>query len=221
MRRKKHYLPIILILLFLIAAEAAVLLGGGLPEEGLWARLTNRDWRLILVNSSHPVPKNYESTLFQLANGTYVDERIYPDLQEMFDAARADGFDPAVSEGYRSHEDQVFMMEQYVETYLSQGYSREEAEAMAREYVAEPGTSEHELGIAVDIEGQGSSTAWEVYEWLASNSWRYGFILRYPDGKEEITGIEYEPWHYRYVGREAAAEIFQSGLTLEEYLEQK
>ena len=90
---------------------------------------------------------------------------------------------------------------------------------MAGQWVAIPGTSEHELGLAVDINAdKEQSSNEEVYNWLAENAWRYGFILRYPQGKEDITGIDYEPWHYRYVGKEVAKEIYEAGITLEEYV---
>jgi len=90
---------------------------------------------------------------------------------------------------------------------------------MAGQWVAIPGTCEHELGLAVDINAdKEQSSNEEVYNWLAENAWRYGFILRYLKGKEDITGIDYEPWHYRYVGKEVAKEIYEEGITLEEYV---
>lgn len=178
------------------------------------------DWRLILVNAEHPIPKGYEVELTQLANGISVDNRICPDLQQMFDDARAEGVDPVVGEGYRTHQAQQQIMDEKISSFVSQGYSEKEAAKLAKEWVAEPGTSEHELGIALDINANEGSDSWEVYTWLADNAWQYGFILRYPQGKEEITGIDYEPWHYRYVGHEAALEIYSQHLTLEEYLGQ-
>ena len=107
---------------------------------------------------------------------------------------------------------------------MARGYSRERAETEAGEQVAIPGTSEHQLGLAVDIvdisyqllDRSQEDTA--VQKWLMEHSWEYGFILRYPDGKSEITGITYEPWHYRYVGRENAEQIYRRGFCLEEYL---
>ena len=182
----------------------------------------NRDeWNLILVNAKHSIPENYEVSLLELSNGIFVDERIYPDLQQMFDDARADGIFPIVGEGYRTHQAQEEIMENKVNEYRGQGYSNREAEKLAKEWVAVPGTSEHELGLALDINAAEGSDSWEVYTWLADNAYRYGFILRYPLGKEKITGIDYEPWHYRYVGKNAALEIYQQDITLEEYLEQK
>jgi D-alanyl-D-alanine carboxypeptidase len=180
----------------------------------------NTDLLLILVNASHPLPDNYTVDLVQLANGKQIASLIYPDLQRMFDAARAQGIYPTVTEGYRTHEDQIAMMQNYINRYIAEGYSESDAQQMALDYVAVPGTSEHELGIAADINSQDGNTDWNVYAWLKDNAHNYGFILRYPEGKEDITGIDYEPWHYRYVGEEAAREIYERQITLEEYLMQ-
>ena len=111
------------------------------------------------------------------------------------------------------------MLEDRIASYQSEGYSKSRARELALETVAEPGTSEHELGLAVDINADDDrSTGDEVYAWLAENAYKYGFIQRYPEDKTEITGIDHEPWHYRYVGKSAAGEIYHSGECLEEYL---
>ena len=90
----------------------------------------------------------------------------------------------------------------------------------AEKWVAVPGTSEHQLGIAVDINADGiNSSGSEVYTWLAEHAHEYGFIQRYPEDKTEITGINYEPWHYRYVGEDVAKEMFEEDVCLEEYIE--
>lgn len=191
------------------------------PPSAVMAQLTeNSDWRLILVNSSHPLPDKFAVTLTELSNGICVDDRIYPDLQQMFDDARKDGLSPVVGEGFRTREAQQKMMNDKINTYINEGYSKKEAEKLAKNSVAEPGTSEHELGIALDINAADRDNNWDVYTWLDDNAYKYGFIQRYPYGKEDITGIEYEPWHYRYVGRKAAEEIYDQGITLEEYLSQ-
>ncbi len=174
---------------------------------------------LILVNSENPVPENYTIKTTKLSNGVYVDSRIYPDLQQMFDDMRSRGIDPFVREGFRSRKAQTEIMKNRINSFISEGYAKTEAEKIAGREVAEPGTSEHELGLAVDINAKEDSSSEEVYSWLAENAYKYGFILRYPYGKESITEIEYEPWHYRYVGKEAAAEIYKEKITLEEYLE--
>ena len=179
----------------------------------------NDDWRLILVNSENSVPYGYTPELTELSNGVRIDSRIYPDLQAMFDDARSTGIYPIVSEGYRTHDEQKKMMSDKVESFVADGYSKREAKKLAREWVAVAGNSEHEIGLAVDINADPSnSTDTEVYDWLAENAYKYGFILRYPPDKEYITGIDYEPWHYRYVGTVTATEIYEKNITLEEYL---
>ena len=181
----------------------------------------DESWKLLLVNKDHPLPKDYQVELKALRNGHQVDVRIYPELQQMFDDARAAGIYPLINESYRSAQRQQQIMDSYVANYQAQGMSREEAEKKARTLVAEPGTSEHELGLALDIINEQGGDDTPVWNWLRDNCWRYGFILRYPADKEAVTGIRYEPWHFRYVGREAAREIMEQGLCLEEYLEQQ
>lgn len=177
------------------------------------------DWRLILVNENHSIPEDYSPELTQLSNGVFIDSRIYSDLQQMFDDARNEDIYPIVGEGYRTHEQQKQMMQDKIDSFMAEGYSRKEAGKLAENWVAEAGKSEHELGIALDINADTylCSDA-EVYDWLYENAYKYGFILRYPQNKENITGIDYEPWHYRYVGIDNALEIYNQQITLEEYL---
>ena len=157
----------------------------------------------------------------ELSNGQKIDSRIYPALQEMFDAARAEGIYPIVREGYRTAEEQQEILDEKIQIYINQGYSQSRAERTAKEWVALPGTSEHQLGIAVDINADKSKCSnEEVYTWLAENAYKYGFILRYPMGKQEITGTSYEPWHYRYVGTDISEYIYKNNLTFEEYYHQ-
>ena len=180
----------------------------------------SEEWNLIIVNRWNELPEDYSVELTELSNGQKVDSRIYPYLQEMFDVARAEGVYPVVREGYRTEEEQQEILDDKIQTYINQGYSQSRAERTAKEWVALPGTSEHQLGIAVDINVDKSKCSnEEVYAWLAENAYKYGFILRYPLGKQEITGTSYEPWHYRYVGEEAALEIYEQGICLEEYFE--
>ena len=142
----------------------------------------------------------------------------------MMDACRAAGLSPVICSAYRSYEKQEELYQNKVDRLLAQGYAQTDAEEEAGKVVARPGTSEHQLGLAVDIvdlDNQNLDETQEdtaVQQWLMAHSWEYGFILRYPGGKSEITGIIYEPWHYRYVGRDAAAEIYAQGVCLEEYL---
>ncbi|BDF67455.1 hypothetical protein CE91St43_14270 [Oscillospiraceae bacterium] len=182
------------------------------------------DWRLTLVNPWNPLPDGYEVPLTQLKNGSYVDERSYPDLQAMMDACRAEGLSPVICSAYRSQEKQEALYANQLDKQLALGLSEADARAEAGKVVAVPGTSEHQLGLAVDLvdlDNQNLNESQEktaVQKWLLENSWKYGFVLRYPNDKRELTGIIYEPWHYRYVGKDAAQEIYETGVCLEEYL---
>lgn len=190
----------------------------------VYSRLSNtheiqvpEEWNLIVVNRWNELPEDYDVELTELSNGQMVDSRIYPYLQEMFDAARTEDVYPVVREGYRTAEEQQEILDDKIQSYINQGYSQVKAERTAKEWVALPGTSEHQLGIALDINADKSKCSNEdVYEWLAENAYKYGFVLRYPPGKQKITGTSYEPWHYRYVGEEAAKEIYERGICLEE-----
>lgn len=180
----------------------------------------SEEWNLIVVNRWNKMPEDYSVTLTELSNGEKVDSRTYPYLQEMFDAMMNEGIYPIVREGYRTAEYQQETFDEKVQAYMNEGYSRERAERTAKEWVAMPGTSEHQIGIAVDINADKTkSTNEEVYTWLAENAHNYGFILRYPQGKTDITGTSYEPWHFRYVGIEHAQIIYEEHICLEEYLE--
>ena len=179
----------------------------------------DESWKLLLVNATHSLPEGYTVELKALRNGHYVDERIYPELQQMFDDAREEGIYPFINESFRTAERQQEIMDDYIASYEAQGLSHEEAVQKAHTIVAEPGTSEHQLGLAVDIVAEYDADSTATWQWLKENAWRYGFILRYPADKVEITGIDYEPWHFRYVGCPTAREITERGLCLEEYLE--
>ena len=182
-------------------------------------------WNLLLVNGDHPVPEDFvPPELTQLRNGQSIDARAYPSLQRMMDDARAEGLQPLICSSYRSEETQNRLYQQKVQSWLAQGYAQEEAEEKAAVWVARPGTSEHQIGLAVDIvdksyqllDDEQEHTA--VQRWLMEHCADYGFILRYPTDKSALTGVGYEPWHYRYVGEAAAREIMDGGLCLEEYL---
>lgn len=183
---------------------------------------TSSDWRLFLVNSTHPLADDYSVDLTELRNGQSVDTRILSDLQEMFDAARSEDIYPIVSDAYRTREDQQTLMDDVIQNYEDEGYSSEEASSKAEQVIAKPGTSEHETGLAIDIAGDDDydQDTDSVLEWMNSNAYKYGFILRYPSGKESVTGAEAENDHYRYVGKEAAKVIHDQGICLEEYLSQ-
>lgn len=211
-----------MILLFLVGT-AFSFFKGNFPTVLLHEADLSNGWNLILVNSDNRIPRKYQNEieLTTLSNGKQVDSRIYPDLQAIFDDARAAGLQLFVRDGYRTREEQQQLLNNKISAYQDEGYSRFEAEKLAKEWVALPGTSEHEIGIAVDINADSSvSSQNAVYSWLENNSYKYGFIKRYPPDKTDITGVSNEPWHYRYVGKDAAKEIYSQGLCLEEYLQQ-
>lgn len=180
---------------------------------------TDNGWNLILVNRDNYIPDDYVVELIELSNGEKVDSRIYPGLREMLNAASAEGLGLHVAAGYRTQERQQQLLDKKIEAYESEGNSKSEAKELAEQWVAIPGTSEHQLGIAVDINADNASSRDEVYNWLAENGYKYGFIKRYPSDKTDITGVINEPWHYRYVGIEAAKEIYLQGICLEEYID--
>lgn len=179
-------------------------------------------WMLLLVNRSNAIPDGYAPTeLTELSNGQSVDKRIYPSLQSMFDDARAQGVYPVVSSGYRTAKQQQSEMDDKIQEYIDDGKSEDEARALAATYVAHVGYSEHEAGLAIDIVAKANKSDDDtVWAWMKEHCAEYGFILRYPEGKEGVTGMSYEPWHFRYVGVEAAQKIMGAGITLEEYLGQ-
>ncbi len=182
------------------------------------------EWKLILVNSENYLPNDFEIELEQLRNGQWVDKRCYPDLQRMMDDCRAQGLEPLICSSYRSVERQEELFKAETEMFAAQGYSEEKAYSLAAAQVAVPRTSEHHTGLALDIVDANDQILDDTQadtpaqKWLMENCYNYGFILRYPADKQEITGIIYEPWHYRYVGEEAAREIRDRGLCFEEYL---
>ena len=179
-------------------------------------------WMLLVVNSSNAIPDGYAPTeLTELSNGQSVDKRIYPSLQSMFDDARAQGVYPVVSSGYRTAKQQQSEMDDKIQEYIDDGKSEDEARTLAATYVAQVGYSEHEAGLAIDIVAKANKSDDDtVWAWMKEHCAEYGFILRYPEGKEGVTGMSYEPWHFRYVGVEAAQKIMGAGITLEEYLGQ-
>ena len=182
------------------------------------------DWKYVLVNKQNPLEADIECDLRNL-NGFDVDVRIYDQLVEMFNAASEDGIDLCMASGYRNYNTQSYLYEKKINYYRRLGYSKDEATQIASMKVTPPLTSEHETGLAVDILSYDHNTMdsdfglSEAGKWLEAHSFEYGFILRYPQGKEDITEIQYEPWHFRYVGEEAAEFIYVNNLTFEEFYE--
>lgn len=180
----------------------------------------------ILVNAKNPIPDDWKVDLVQLKNGHQIDRRAYDSLQKMMDDARAKGWNPLICSSYRTTSYQQQLFDNRVQRMKNQGMSEKEAIKDTEKWIAIPGTSEHETGLAVDIvtvENQNldnSQLNSACQKWMMEHCYDYGFILRYPEDKVSITGIDFEPWHYRYVGYDIAQYIKQQGICLEEYKQQ-
>lgn len=180
----------------------------------------------ILVNKDNPLPDYYEVNLLTLPDGVNrADEEAYTPLCDMLNAGRREGLNFEICSSYRDLARQIELFEEDVNILLNQGYTYTEAyEEVARETMP-PGCSEHSTGLAFDIVALDYQLLNDEQQYTDENIWlrehcaEYGFILRYPLGKEDITGIDYESWHFRYVGIEAAQYITDHNITLEEYLE--
>ena len=211
--------------------EDGAMAKGCVVIEGVNHFFTSTGAPVLVLNPWNFLPEDYVADLVELSS-TYatsnnrVDRSCYEALKEMIKACnKASGHRVCVISSYRTLEHQQKLFKKQVDKNLKKGYSQEEAERLAAQVVAVPGTSEHHSGLAVDIID--SCCSWDLDEvqaglpgqqWLMEHSWEYGFILRYPEGTTDSTGIIYEPWHYRYVGKELAKELHDLGLTLEEYM---
>lgn len=180
-------------------------------------------WELILVNGSNPLPEDFTVELADCEN-TSVDRRIAQPLQDMIEAARADGVSLRICSGFRSVPEQEALYRAKCRKYEAQGYSGGQSEELASQYLQKSGRSEHHTGLAVDFLTDGTTQLDErfaqtpAYAWLEKNAAAYGFTERYPQDKSQLTGISWEPWHYRYVGQRNAAAMKAEGVCLEEYL---
>ncbi len=181
------------------------------------------DWQIVLINKQHPIPEDYEVSLGTINGSMRCDERIISPLLEMMRAASRDGANLIICSPYRDMDRQTMLFTNKVDRYMNGGMSYMEAYNLASQAVTVPGSSEHQIGLAIDIICDGYSSLDEGFadtkagKWLAENSYKYGFILRYPLGKEDITSIEFEPWHFRYVGVDAATVMYENGICLEEF----
>jgi LAS superfamily LD-carboxypeptidase LdcB len=203
---------------------------GEVDIDGKTYHFAARGQRILLVNPWNAVPDDYVADVVKLPSkyadkDVRVDRSCYDALIRMLDDCNRESPTALVVSGYRTHQQQTNLYNNKVNRLMETGLSKTEAKKKAATAVAVPGTSEHQLGLAVDIidaslyslERKQETLA--AQQWLMENSWKYGFVLRYPEDREKITGIIYEPWHYRYVGTEVARELYESGLTLEEYIE--
>ena len=184
---------------------------------------------LILVNPWNYSPEDYAPVLENVQGKYNLDEKAAESAKNLVAAAKEAGFNMLLCSAYRTVQKSAELYQRKVNEFLSAGYSEADAKTEAAKWVAPPGTSEHHTGLAMDLV---SSDYWSYYsdlehdyekfdsfKWMYEHCAEFGFILRYPKDKQEITGITYEPWHYRYVGVEAAEYIMENGLCLEEYLE--
>ncbi|MGN0562428.1 MAG: M15 family metallopeptidase [Candidatus Fimenecus sp.] len=178
-------------------------------------------WELTLVNLQYRLPEEYKPTLKAAVEGSSVqlDERVAPFYAEMYAAAKADGCTLTPYSGYRTYARQQENFDRKVAYYVSQGLSETEATAKTQTRILPAGASEHNMGFSMDIVSASADfISTKEFSWLTAHAYEYGFILRYPENKTDITGVMYEPWHWRFVGKEAAAAMHQSGQCLEEYL---
>ena len=196
-------------------------------DEGL--KILPEDmWCLILTNAEYPVPEDYEVEL-EAIPGTEqsVDKRIYEPLMAMIGDMKAQGLSPIVCSGYRTLDKQEKLFNRKVLSFVKAGHTKEESYNLARQTISIPGSGEHCLGLAVDFYTRRYHKLERAFEdtpeskWLVEHAQDYGFVMRYGENKTDITGIQYEPWHYRYVGVEAAKYMKDNELSLEEfYIEQ-
>ena len=179
------------------------------------------DWKLTLVNYDNILPKKFNIELSYIDNTRQFDSRAINELKNMLKDMRKDGISNVwVQSAYRSIKYQENLFNDKVNTYMRQGYGKEEAEKLVMKTINKPGTSEHNLGLAVDfnyVDYNFENTL--GFKWLEQNAEKYGFILRYRKEKEEITKVNYEPWHWRYVGADNAKKINELDMCLEEYIE--
>lgn len=187
----------------------------------------NDDWRLMLVNADHLLPEDYTFEKVVIEDNFTFDARAAQALTEMLEAGRAAGYSLRIVSTYRTVERSDYLYTSKVSEYQALGYSEEDAAVEAARWVAPPRQSEHNAGLAIDVVSRDYDQVYgdlmhefedfPAFTWLSEHCAEFGFILRYPEDKQEITGITYEPWHYRYVGVEHAQKMQELGLCLEEY----
>lgn len=178
-------------------------------------------WSLAIINTKYPLPDSYAPTLSNAINGSNIqlDSRVSEHYAEMYAAAKLSGCVLTPYSGYHTYALQETTYNRKVNFYVNKGMSAEEANQKASAQVLPAGCSEHNAGLAMDIVSASSDFInTKEYKWLCENAHNYGFILRYPEDKTAITGMNFEPWHWRYVGTQAAKEMKEKNQCLEEYL---
>lgn len=200
-------------------AVTAVVAQPGTIDNPTIITIDEEKWHLTLVNSSYRIPDSYEPDLvYVCGSGERLDRKVAEHYEAMYAAAKEDGVNLTPCSGYRSYELQERNYNNKVSFFESQGYSHKDAKVKAATIIMPPGSSEHNLGYAMDIvcvDEWFEDTA--EFKWLTENAADYGFIMRYPKDKQDITKVIYEPWHWRYVGVDLAKELKSSGLVMEEY----
>ncbi|MBO3445179.1 M15 family metallopeptidase [Clostridium sp. CCUG 7971] len=225
MKKIKFILPIIVIL-----AVTVILFKVLTPEKTLTPeKISNKSnsniiTNTLLVNNDNKLDKNYKPINSDIPNIPFIDsstdeekqmeEIASKSVEKLFNQAKEEGIKFLATSAYRSYTSQK---EIYTKKVISDGIKK------ANEYVAKPGTSEHQTGLCIDVTNEDRWFVGSTKEaiWLAENAHKFGFIIRYPKGKEDVTGKSYEPWHIRYVGKDIAKEIHINNLTLEEYIARK
>lgn len=219
MKKIKFILPIIVIL------AITVILFKSLTLEKISNKSnSNIITNTLLVNNDNKLDKNYKPINSDIPNIPFIDsstdeekqmeEIASKSVEKLFNKAKEEGIKFLATSAYRSYSSQK---EIYTKKVISEGIKK------ANEYVAKPGTSEHQTGLCIDVTNEDRWFVGSTKEaiWLAENAHKFGFIIRYPKGKEDVTGKSYEPWHIRYVGKDIAKEIHINNLTLEEYIARK
>ena len=179
------------------------------------------DWRLTLANYDNLLPEDFTVKVSNIDKTRQFDSRAIDELNDMMNAMKKDGVTNVwVQSAYRSVARQKELYDNSVKKYIQQGKSQEEAEKLTDEYINKPGSSDHNLGLAVDFNYVDNKfEKLDGFKWLKNNAENYGFVLRYPKDKEDITKIAYESWHWRYVGVEHAKKMNDVNMCLEEYIE--
>ena len=195
-----------------------------LKTEAIEEKQIINDELLTLVNYKNKIPDDWKVNLISLNDQQSIDQRAYQELKNMLNDAKKQGLDIIICSSYRTYDRQKELFVNKIKEYLKAGYGYNEAQEAASMWVAKPNMSEHQLGLAVDLVSKKNQRLDDSQErtaeqqWLIKNCWQYGFILRYPANKSDLTKVGYEPWHYRYVGKEHAKKIVEQGMCLEEYL---
>lgn len=203
----------------LSSASSAASEESGNSSENTAADIAVTDQNLILVNYDNKLPDNYDPDLITVY-GVQMNRRAAEAYKKMNTAAATDGISLWISSAYRSPERQEELFDREVADYAKSYSSPDEAEAYAEKSVARPGYSEHSTGLALDLNGvRDDFYLTDAYQWLGEHAQEYGFVLRYPKDKQDITKIKYEPWHYRYVGEKNAKAMKGKNMCMEEYLE--